>query len=412
MADDVRDKEAHAPFDTSRVYYDPFDTRIDDDPYPVWKRLREEAPLYFNEQLGFYALSRWDDVEAGLLDWKTYRSGRGTILDVIRANIEIPPGIILWEDPPIHDLHRGLLSGVFSPRRMNALESMVRDLCARLLDSVRDAEQFDVLADFGAIVPMRTIGFLLGMPEEGQEALRRNVDETLHVKDGETHQFDVSSFDELSAAIGEYIDWRAQHPSDDLTTELLNAEIEENGERRRLTRGEVLLYTNMVAGAGTETAARLIAFTAQLLAEHPDQRRELVDNRSLIPQTIEEVLRYEAPSPVQGRYVASDVEHYGTMVAKDSIMLLLNGSANRDERRFADPDRFDIHRKGVNHLSFGYGLHFCLGAALARLEGRVALDEMLNRWSEWDVDYERAFKAHTTSVRGWQSLPIRPTRRA
>jgi len=389
------------------IRYDPFDTGIDDDPYPVWQRLRDEAPLYFNEELQFYALSRWDDVEAGLLDWETYRSGRGTILDVIRANIEIPPGIILWEDPPIHDLHRALLSGVFTPRRMNAIEPLVRATCAGLLDALMDTREFDVIADFGGIVPMRTIGFLLGMPEEGQDALRRNVDQRLSVQDGERREFDASSFEELGAAIAEYIDWRAMHPSDDLTTELLNAEIEEDGRRRRLTRSEVLLYTNMVAGAGTETAARLIGFTVQLLAEHPDQRREIAADRSLIPQTIEEVLRYEAPSPVQGRYVARDVEHYGRTVQKDAIMLLLNGSANRDERRFAEPNRFDIHRKGGGHLSFGYGLHFCLGAALARLEGRVALDEILKRWPDWDVDYERAFKAHTTSVRGWQSLPIR-----
>jgi len=166
----------------------------------------------------------------------------------------------------------------------------------------------------------------------------------------------------------------------------------------------------MIAGAGNETAARLIGFTAQLLADHPDQRREVVDHRSLIPTTIEEVLRFEAPSPVQGRYASRDAEHHGRTVPKDSIMLLLNGSANRDERRFEDPDRFDIHRKSESHLSFGYGLHFCLGAALARLEGRVALDEMLKRWPEWDVDYERACKAHTTSVRGWGSLPIRTKR--
>ena len=212
-------------------------------------------------------------------------------------------------------------------------------------------------------------------------------------------------------AFAAYIDWRADHPSDDLMTQLLHAEIEENGQRRRLTRTEVLGYTAMIAGAGNETAARLIGFTAQLLADHPDQRREIVDDRSLVPAAIEEVLRFEAPSPVQGRYASRDAEHHGQTVPKDSIVLLLNGSANRDERRFGSPDRFDIHRKSEGHLSFGYGLHFCLGAALARLEGRVALDEMLKRWPEWDVDYERAYKAHTTSVRGWGSLPIRAKRR-
>lgn len=392
------------------LYYDPYDTEIDDDPYPIWKRLRDDAPLYYNEKLDFYALSRWEDVEAALVDWDTYRSGRGTILDVIRANVQIPPGILLFEDPPLHDLHRGLLTRVFTPKRMTAIEPMVRRYCAGLLDSLLGADELDVIADFAVFVPMRTIGFLLGIPEEGQEAVRRDVDERLRIEAGGAREFDPSSFGDSMQAFSEYIDWRAAHPSDDLMTQLLHAEIEEGGQRRRLTRPEVLGYTAMIAGAGNETAARLIGFTAQLLADHPDQRREIADDRSLIPGAIEEVLRFEAPSPVQGRYASRDVEHHGLTVPKDSIMLLLNGSANRDALRFEDPDRFDIHRKSEGHLSFGYGLHFCLGASLARLEGRVALDEMLKRWPEWDVDYERAQKAHTTSVRGWRSLPIRTQR--
>jgi cytochrome P450 len=394
----------------SDIYWDPYDVAVNADPYPVFRRLREEAPLYRNEEHDFYALSRWDDVEAALLDWDAYRSGRGTILDVIRVNVEIPPGIILFEDPPLHDLHRGLLTRVFTPKRMTAIEPMVRRYCAGLLDALIDAGGFDVIADLGVFVPMRTIGFLLGIPEEGQEAVRRDVDERLRVKEGGNHEFDPSSFGDSIQLFAEYIDWRADNPSDDLMTQLLHAEIEENDQRRRLTRTEVLAYTTMIAGAGNETAARLIGFTAQLLADHPAQRQEIVNDRSLIPAAIEEVLRFEAPSPVQCRYTSRAAEHHGQTVPKDSIMVLLNGSANRDERRFEDPDRFDIHRKGEDHMSFGYGLHFCLGAALARLEGRVALDEMLKRWPEWDVDYERAYKAHTTSVRGWGSLPIRTKR--
>jgi cytochrome P450 len=398
------------PAAETEVYYDPYDTEIDDDPYPAWKRLRDDAPLYYNEKFEFYALSRWDDVEAALLDWDTYRSGRGTTLDVIRANVAIPPGIILFEDPPLHDLHRGILTRVFTPKRMNAIEPMVRRYCAGLLDALIDAGNFDVIADFGVFVPMRTIGFLLGIPEEGQDVVRRGVDERLRVEAGGPREFDPSSFEGSMQAFVEYVDWRADHPSDDVMTQLLNAEVEENGERRRLTRTEVLGYAAMIAGAGNETAARLIGFTAQLLADHPDQRHDIVNDRSLVPAAIEEVLRFEAPSPVQGRYVSRDAEHHGRTVPKHSIMLLLNGSANRDECHFTDPDRFDVHRESEGHLSFGYGLHFCLGAALARLEGRVALDEMLKRWPDWDVDYERAYKTHTTSVRGWGSLPIRTKR--
>jgi cytochrome P450 len=207
----------------------------------------------------------------------------------------------------------------------------------------------------------------------------------------------------------EFIDWRYEHPSDDLMTELVNAEVEEpDGTRRRLTRGEVLTYTGTVVGAGNETTTRLIGFAGQLLSDHPDQRRELAADFSLIPGAVEEVLRYEAPSPVQARYVGRDVEHYGQTVPEGSVMLLLNGSANRDERQFADADRFDIHRQ-AGHLSFGHGIHFCLGAALARLQARIALEEVLTRWPDWEVDYDKAKRAHTTSVRGWATLPARVT---
>jgi cytochrome P450 len=212
---------------------------------------------------------------------------------------------------------------------------------------------------------------------------------------------------EAFSIFGEYIDWRVTHPSDDLMTELLNAEFEDHtGVRRTLTREEILGYVGLLVGAGNETTTRLIGWTGKVLAENPDQRRELVDDRSLIPNAIEELLRYEAPSPVQARYVTKDVEHHGQAVPEGSTLLLLTASANRDGARFEEPDRFDIHRNIGHHLTFGYGIHFCLGAALARLEGRVALDEVLKRFPEWEVDHEAAVQAHTSTVRGWESLPV------
>lgn len=394
---------------SAELYYDPFDYDIDDDPYPVWKRMRAEAPLYFNDKYGFYALSRYDDVAQALPDWQTYRSGRGTTADILFSGIEVPPGILLFEDPPLHDLHRRLLSRVFTPRRMLAVESLVRDFCSRALDPLRDAEGFDFVVDLGAIMPMRTIGYLLGIPEQGQKQIRDRNDKSITVgsqQDG-TGSVSPTIFEDSIALFAEYIEWRATHPSDDLMTELLNAQVEEqDGSRRPLERTEVLAYTAMIAGAGNETTARLIGFMGQLLGEHPDQRRELVADPSLIPSAVEETLRYEPPSPVQARYVARDVELYGDTVAEGSYMLLLNGSANRDETRFTDPDRYDIHRKGA-HLSFGQGLHFCLGSALARLEARVAFEEVLNRWSDWEVDYGNAKRARTSSVRGWAQLPVK-----
>lgn len=391
------------------LYYDPFDFAIDDDPYPVWERMRAEAPLYFNDRYGFYALSRFDDVVRALPDWETYRSGRGTTADILFSGIEVPPGILLWEDPPLHDLHRRLLSRVFTPRRMLAVEDLVRGFCSRALDPLQAADGFDFVVDLGAIMPMRTIGYLLGIPEEGQQQIRDLNDKSITVGSQGADAGGVSQtiFEESLGVFAEYIEWRATHPSDDLMTELLNAEIEEpDGTRRLLDRTEVLAYTAMIAGAGNETTARLIGFMGQLLGEHPGQRRELATDPSLIPSAVEETLRYEPPSPVQARYVARDVELYGQTVTEGSYMLLLNGSANRDETRFDDPDRYDIHRQG-GHLSFGQGLHFCLGSALARLEARVAFEEVLRRWTDWEVDYDNATRARTSSVRGWATLPVR-----
>jgi cytochrome P450 len=389
------------------VYYDPYDFEIDTDPYPVWKRLRDERPLYYNERYDFFALSRFEDVERALVDWKTYISGRGTVLEIIKASMEMMPGSIIFEDPPTHDLHRGILSRVFTPRRVSAIEQKVREFCARSLDPLIGSGGFDFIRDLGAQMPMRTIGMLLGIPEQDQEAIRDRIDEGLRLQDPSMPDVEFSSLRAVTNEFEEYIAWRAENPSDDLMTELLQAEYDdETGTRRRLTRSEVLNYVNLLAAAGNETTTRLIGWTGKLLAEHPDQRKQLVDDRGLVPNAIEEILRFEPPSPVQARYVTADVEHHGGTVPEGSIMLLLNASANRDERRFEDADRFDIHRKIGHHLSFGYGIHFCLGASLARLEGRIALDEVLNRFPTWEVDWDNAVQARTSTVRGWERLPV------
>jgi cytochrome P450 len=393
--------------DTTDLYYDPFDFEIDADPYPIWSRLRDEQPLYYNERYDFYALSRFADVERGLVDWRTYSSGKGTILELIKSGMEIPAGSIIFEDPPDHDLHRGILSRVFTPRKMNAIEPKVREFCARSLDPLVGSGGFDFIADLGAQMPMRTIGMLLGIPEQDQEALRDKIDDGLRLESGEMPDFDLDLADGQASAFGDYIDWRAKHPSDDLMTEMLQATYTDTeGVERRLTREEVLGYVNLIAAAGNETTTRLIGWTGKVLAEHPDQRRKLVEDRSLVPNAIEELLRYEPPSPVQARYVTKDVEHHGQVVPEGSAILLLNAAANRDERKFVDGETFDIERKIDHHLSFGYGVHFCLGAALARLEGRVALDEVLQRFPEWEVDTDNAVQARTSTVRGWEKLPV------
>jgi len=388
------------------IYYDPYDLEIDVDPYPLWKRLRDEAPLYYNERYDFHAVSRFDDVEKCLVDWRTYISGKGSVLEMIKANIEIPPGSILFEDPPTHDVHRSLLSRVFTPRRMAAIEPKVREFCARSLDPLVGSGGFDFIADLGAQMPMRTIGMLLGIPEEDQERIRDRLDQGLRLTEGVMPDRDYDR-EYGSQDFADYLDWRAEHPSDDLMTELLQAEFEDfDGTVRTLTRVEILNYIGLLAGAGNETTTRLIGWTGKVLAEHPDQRQELVDDPSLIPNAIEELLRYEAPSPVQSRYVTRDVEHYGASVPAGSVMLLLTASGNRDDRRFPDADSFDIHRRIDHHLALGYGIHFCMGAALARLEGRIAMDEVLQRFPSWEVDWDHAVQARTSTVRGWERLPV------
>jgi cytochrome P450 len=388
------------------VYYDPFDVDINVDPYPTFKRLRDEAPIYYNERFDLWALSRHSDVEKALVDWQTFSSARGDILEVVQSGMDLPGGVILWEDPPLHTKHRGLMSRVFTPKRMNALEEQVREYCVSCLDPLVGDDHFDFVKDLGAQMPMRVIGMLLGIPEADQTAIRDHEDKKLRTDPGAPMQVDERNMI-TGSQFAEYIDWRAEHPSDDLMTALLTAEFEdETGEVRTLTREEVLIYTEVVAGAGNETTGRLIGWLGKVLGDHPDQRREIVADRSLIANTIDETLRFEPTGPHIARYVARDAEYYGTPVPAGSAMLLLIGSGNRDERRYTDPDRFDIHRDEGAHLTFGYGLHYCLGAALARLEGRVALDEVLDRFPDWEVDYESIELAPTSTVRGWETMPV------
>ena len=252
-------------------------------------------------------------------------------------------------------------------------------------------------------MPMRTIGMLLGIPEADQEAIRDRIDEGLRLTEGGMPDFDKAFGDGLSAAEGfaEYIDWRASHPSDDLMTELLQAEFEdEDGTVRRLTREEVLGYVNLHRRRRQRDHGPPHRVDGQGAGRASRPAPQLAEDRSLVPNAIEELLRYESPSPVQARYVTKDVEHHGVSVPAGSAVLLLTASGNRDERHFPDADRFDIHRTIDHHLAFGYGIHFCLGSALARLEGRIALDEVLQRFPTWEVDWDNAVQTRTSTVRG------------
>jgi cytochrome P450 len=391
----------------SDVYFDPYDVGINADPYPTFRRLREEAPLYYNAQHDFYAVSRFADVNKALVDHETFSSARGAIIELIKANIEIPPGTVIFEDPPIHDIHRKLLARMFTPRKINALEPVIRDYCAQSLDPLMGAKRFDFVADLGAQMPMKVISALLGIPEGDQEMIRDHANAQLRTEAGKPMKHEDGGAMVLGELFETYIDWRAEHPSDDIMTELLNAEfVDETGSTRNLTRQELLTYLNVVAGAGNETTTRLIGWAGKVLAEHPGQRCELAENPTLIPQAIEELLRFEPPAPHVARYVTRDVEIHDQTVPEGSVMMMLIGAAVRDHREFPpDGDVFDIHREARQHLSFSVGTHYCLGSALARLEGRVALEEILKRFPEWEVDMANATLSPTSTVRGWDSMP-------
>ncbi|HEY1839661.1 MAG TPA: cytochrome P450 [Mycobacterium sp.] len=388
------------------VYYDPYDVEINADPYQAFRSIREEAPLYFNEQHDFYALSRFADVDHALVDHELFSSARGAIIELIKADIDIPPGVLIFEDPPIHDVHRKLLARMFTPRKISDLEPKIREFCAHSLDPLIGGDSFDFVTDLGAQMPMRVIGMLLGVPEEYQEAARDLTNHQMRTEAGKPMKAAADGMN-TGEFFAEFIDWRAGHPSDDIMTDLLNVEFtDEKGTTRRLTREELLTYISVVSGAGNETTTRLIGWAGKVLSEHPDQRRELAENPALIPAAIEELLRFEPPAPHVARYVTRDITFYGQTVPAGSAMMMLIGAANRDHRQFPpDGDVFDIHREPRQHLSFSVGTHYCLGSALARLEGRIALEEILKRFPEWQVDLSRAALSPTSTVRGWDTMP-------
>ncbi|MGV0044262.1 cytochrome P450 [Mycobacterium colombiense] len=391
------------------LYYDPWDVDLNADPYPMFRRIREDAPLYYNAEHDFYALSRFDDVNRALVDHQTFSSARGVVLEIIKAGIEIPPGLLIFEDPPVHDIHRSLLSRAFTPRKINALEPMIREFTQRCLDPLVGGDRLDFVKDLGAIMPLRVVGMLFGIPEDYQRRVQEDGEKFVRTKRGGrmTDNTDAKLAD--GEVFADFIDWRTTHPADDLTTELLNAEFEdENGVTRKLHRDELLMFMKVVAVAGSETTTRLIGWSGKLLSEHPDQRRRLVDDRSMLPGAIEELLRFEPPALQAARYVTRDIEFHGQTVPEGSAILTLIGAANRDERRFGETaESFDVTRLPRQHLTFGVGAHYCLGNALARIEGRIALDEIMNRFPDWEVDLDAAVFSSSSAVRGWDSMPAR-----
>jgi cytochrome P450 len=325
------------------------------------------------------------------------------------VGIEIPRGALVFEDPPIHDIHRKLLARAFTPRKLSALEPKIREFTQKCLDPLVGGDRFDFVKDLGSVMPLRVVGMLFGIPEDYQHRVQQDGDKHVRTERGGQMTDNADGALTDGQVFAEFIDWRIDHPADDLTTELLNAEFEdETGTTRKLRRDELLVFMNVVAVAGSETTTRLIGWIGKLLSEHPDQRRQLVADRSLLPGAIEEILRFEPPALQIARHVTRDVEFHGMTVPRGSAILALVGAANRDERQFGpDAESFDVTRAPRQHLTFGVGLHYCLGNALTRIEGRVALDEIINRFPDWDIDLDEAVFSSASVVRGWDGMPAR-----
>jgi cytochrome P450 len=380
------------------LYWDPIDEDLDTDPYEVWRRMRDEAPLYRNERLDFWALTRYADVEAAHRDPATFVSSHGTVLEMMDETT-VPSGMMIFQDPPEHTRLRSLVSRAFTPRRVSGLEAHIRELSAQLLEPWTDGTDYDFVVDFGATLPSMVICELLGVPSSDRVWVKDQIDTTFHIEPevGMINDVSLMARIELDGYLMKLLEDRRANPDDDLLSGLAQTE---------LTLRECSDFANLLVSAGTETVARLLGWAAIVLDDHPDQRAEAAADPSLLPNTVEELLRYEAPSPVQGRWTSRPVELHGTEVPAGSKVLLLTGAAGRDERKYPDAERFDIHRHFDNHVSFGFGIHFCLGAALARLEGRVALEEALRRHPDWEVDRDGAVRLHTSTVRGWSSVPV------
>jgi cytochrome P450 len=390
------------------IYYDPFDSEIDRDVHAIWARMREEQPAYWNDRYGFWALSRFSDVWDAYHDTATFSSTHGVMPESLDEPFGMP--LVIFMDPPEHDWMRKLVSPAFTPRRIAALEARITELVDQYLDPFVGAAGFDYVEDFAALLPAMVIGHMLGVPESERDLVRRWFDDLMHHEEGNLGMSEaaMTAVGELYGYAAALIEERRRQPGDDMVSVLLEVEVEVDAgdARRRLTADELVSFVVLLAGAGVETVARLLSWAAVTLAQYPGERRLLVGDPALIPGAVEELLRYEAPSPVNGRWTLRPFTTQGIEIPAGSKVLLLNGSANRDRREFDDPDWFNVRRKASRHISFGYGAHFCLGAALARLEARAALAGTLARFPHWDVDPAELVPVRTSTVRGYSSVPI------
>ena len=394
------------------IDFDPFSMDFFNGAYDTYRRLRDEASVYYNEKWDFWALTRYDDVAPATKDHETFSSAKGATLDMVKAHDDaIPvPKVIISMDPPEHQKMRRLVSNVFTPRAIAALEDMVREKVYERVDAL-NPESFDVVADFSAVFPNEVITTMLGVPKQDRDQIRQWLDLLL-----ERHPGEIATTKrgyEASVNTGLYyydlVQQRRAKPEDDMISRLIETEIERDGVVEKLTDVDITGFATMLGGAGAETVTKLVGNAMVAFADFPDQWRRLLEDRSKVPAAVEELLRYEAPSQYQVRTTTRDVTYYGATIPVDSAVLLVTGSATRDERMFDDPDRLDIDRErkmGFN-LAFGYGIHSCLGAALARMESRIALEALLNFIPDYEVDRGGLRRVAMSNVCGWANVPLR-----
>jgi cytochrome P450 len=386
--------------------YDPTDWNTQIDPYETYAWLREEAPVYHNEKLGFWALSRFEDVWDAHLDFTTFSSAWGQTLEKVAT----PLPMMISMDPPKHTRVRQLVSKVFTPRRVGELEPTVREITRRRLEGLEPGDQIDLFERLASSMPMDVISTMLGVPEPDRDRVRHLTNTFMHREPGslEIPKIAVEASVEIHRYFNDFIKERQARPQDDLISDLIGAELrDEKGELTKLSFQELLGFCLLLGSAGHETTARLICNSAVTLHRHPDQRAELVENPSLMKNAVEELLRVDPPSQVQGRWSTKPWTRHGVTIPEDVRVLLLTGAAHRDERQFPDPDRFDIHRKLDRTVHFGQGHHLCLGKSLARQECRVAFEEILSRFPDYEVDEANLEWAHNNNVRGYAKVPMR-----
>jgi cytochrome P450 len=400
----------------AKLVFDPFSMDFFNGPYDTYRRMRDEAPVYYNDEHDFYALTRHADVAPGLKDAATFSSKYGIDLSSVR-NGELPAGgqrMIIFMDPPDHRHMRSLLNKVFTPRAIQAQKEMATQKIEKYLGAI-ESDEFDAVQQFTAPFPVEVITTMLGVPEEHAQMIRISIDESLTREPGQVEMSEEGLQANVAAVMLylELVQNRRNDPQDDLFTQMIEAEVErEDGTKTSLDDLEIAAFATLLGGAGAETVTKLLGNAFYMFGRHPEQWQKLQEDRSKIPYAIEELLRYEAPSQYQVRRCMRDVELHGVTIPEGSPTFLINGSANRDHYAWTDADKFDIERDRTEaqNLGFGYGIHSCLGAALARMESAIALDKMLDFMPRFEVDFDNCKRVQMQNVMGWKHVPVKVLR--